>query len=195
MHLFRFLPLRLTLPWARELDRYLVIWLEQLLRLPLRAQPATWVLLTTPSRAGLGLIPLVIDALFKLHCLSGLIALTAAGEHPMTAEEPAEAECARTSLLLGLSGVDALRVGPDFLPHHRPTKLRQIVYEGLAARVLDQCPWLVPPPLDADTKCAGVSVTFQHRICLAWLTAPATYLLPAGPAPRCCPCSCPHPWP
>ena len=65
-HLFRFVPLRLTLPWARDLDLDLLQWLEQLLRLPLRSPATTWALLTPPSRGGLGLTPLVVDVLLGM---------------------------------------------------------------------------------------------------------------------------------
>ena len=83
---------------------------ETLLRLPLRAEPTTWVLLTPPSCGGLGFTLLVGDVL--LHCLSGLVALSSAGEHPMsygpmTADEAHDADMAPNTLL-GLTGVDAL---------------------------------------------------------------------------------------
>ena len=105
------------LQWARDLDRDLVAWLEHLLHLPLRDGPVpTWALLTPPFRGGLGLTPLVIEVL--LHCLSGRVALTAAGEHPMTRDEAADADLARHSLL-DLVTVDALTCGAHLLPHRR----------------------------------------------------------------------------
>ena len=177
-HLFRFLPLRLTLPWAKDLDADLLTWLENLLRLPLRAAPNTWVLLTPPSRGGLGLTPLVIESL--LHCLAGTVALTVAGEHPMTRDEAADAALARTTLM-DLVGIDPLTIGRDLLPHRRPAKLRQATYDGLSVQMLRHNPWLTPPALNADAERAGITLAFHHRVCLAWLTAPADSLLHAGP--------------
>ena len=177
-HLFRFLPLRLTMPWAKDLDVDLLTWLEALLRLPLRAAPNTSVLLTPPSRGGLGLTPLVMEA--PLHCLAGTVALTVAGEHPMTRDEAADAELARATLM-ELVGVDPLTVGRDHLPHRRPARLCQATYDGLCARMLTHNPWLTPPALDADAERAGITLAFHHRVCLAWLTAPADSLLHAGP--------------
>ena len=142
-HLFRFVPLRLTLPWARDLDRDLVTWLETLLHLPLREPSSTWILLTPASRGSLGFTPLVIDVL--LHCLSGLLALSAAGEHPMTRDETADAQLARESLH-ELVGIDALACAAHLLPHRRPAFLRQVVQDGLQRRMLEVALWLTAPP-------------------------------------------------
>ena len=179
-HIFRFVPLRLTLPWARDLDRDLVTWLESLLHPPLRDPPTTWALLTPPSRSGLGFTPLVIEVL--LHCLSGLLALTAAGDHPMTRDETADAQLARESLH-DLVAVDALTCAAHLLPRCRPAFLRQVVQDGVQRRMLELAPWLTAPPLDAAAVRAGLTPAFQYRVCLAWLTAPGRHLL-SGPVLR-----------
>ena len=68
-HVLRFAPLRLTLPWTRELDIDLVDWLEHHIALPLRSRTCAWALMTPPALGGLGLTPLIMEAL--LLCLSG----------------------------------------------------------------------------------------------------------------------------
>ena len=113
-----------------------------------------------------------------------LVALSAAGEHPMTADEAHDADTAR-STLLSLTRVDALTTGADLLPQGRPACLRRTVIEALAARMMHHNPWLTPPPLDAAATPKGISPAFQHRVNLAWLTASGPYLLPAGPLRLC----------
>ena len=108
------------------------------------------------------------------------MALTAAGEHPVTRDETTDAELARDSLL-ALTGIDALTSGCSLLPHRRPARLRQDVLDGIQERTLRHNPWLQPPPLDAEVQRLGLTQAFQHGVNLACLTAPGSFLLPAGP--------------
>ena len=98
----------------------------------------------------------------------------------MTADETRDADTARATLL-DLTGVDALLTGADLLPHRRPARLRQAVLNALAVRMCEQNPGLTPPALDAAAEREGISLAFQHRISLAWLTAVGPSLLPFGP--------------
>ena len=57
------------------------------------------------------------------------------------------------------------------------------MYEALAQRLITDCPWLEPPPLDGAALKGGVTQRFQNRLLLGWFEATGCHLL-TGPVLR-----------
>ena len=138
--------------------------------------PDVRVILQAPcAHGGLSLLRLHHEAL--LHCISGLLALPVEGV-PLTPTELDSLTLA-TAALHRLTGIHAVTSTAHLLPHRRAAHLRRVVYEALAKRMVDSCPWLLPPPLDAAALKAGVTLRFQHRLLLGWYEASGQHLLTA----------------
>ena len=167
VHLFRFLPVDRSLQLAREVDDRILPWLQESLDLPLASPPVRIILQTPTAHGGLSLLRMHHEAL--LHCISGLLALPAEGV-PLTLPEQDSLTLA-VAALHRLTGVQAATATAHLLPHRRAAHLRRLVYESLARSLVDSCPWLLPPPLDANALKAGVTVRFQFRLLLGWYEA------------------------
>ena len=109
--------------------------------------------------------------------ISALLALPAEGV-PLTPTELGSLTLA-TAVLQRLTGVNAAQATARLLPHRRAAHLRRVVYDALAKNLVDVCPWLLPPPLDATALKARVTVRFQYRLLLGWYEAMGSQLLTA----------------
>ena len=178
MHLLRFLPLTLTLPWAQVMDGDILAWLQDCLALPFPA-PCWDTILRTPLALG-GLPLLILADESVLHFLSGHLALHVVPDpSPDPHEQPSMDLALR--LLAGVGAPDPFRHTAHLLPHRRPAHYRRALHDALMVRMHHTCPWLVPPALDAQALRAGITPRFQCRTLLAWFPARGAFLLHAAP--------------
>ena len=175
VHIFRFLPLRLTLPFARQLDTELRTWVEAALDLRLGTPQCHSILTTPPKWGGLGITTFEVDAL--PHCCSGHIALPDAREPTSNATE-ADSILMPQEELHRLLRKDPLGCVSHLLPHRRARALRQETLQALAVAVVDLCPWLQIPPITAEASRQGITAAFAYRVAMSWWTAQGPFLLP-----------------
>ena len=175
VHLFRFLSLHVTLPWARLIDADIRGWVAHHFHCQLDS-PALHAILSVPvAHAGLGLSVMHYEA--PLHCLFDHLAITAAEASPATAREQAASELAAAEILR-LSGLDVWECARHLLPHRRPAHVRQEFLERLRLRMLETNPFLTPPTLLPAAVKSGVTTRFQCRVLMSWFTASGPHLLP-----------------
>ena len=152
IHLFRFLSLHLTLPWARLIDTGIRNWLASQLD-----SPASHAILAAPvAHAGLGLTTLQYEA--PLHCLFGHLALTAGGACPATAREQASCDLA-VAEIMRLSGLYVWECTRHLLPHRRAGQQEFLL--RIQRRMLEANPFPTPPELHPGNCQVGCLVPFS----------------------------------
>ena len=192
VHIFLFLPLRLTLPFARQLDTELRTWVETALDLQLRTPQCHAILVAPPKWGGLGITTLEVDAL--LHCYCGYVALPAAQEPPSTVTEADSLTMAQEELQRILRK-DPVAMVSHLLPS--PCDRRYFRLWPLAIRMTDHCPWLQIPPITAEASRQGITAPFAYRGCHGLVDCTGSahapprmpqiqgwYALPRGTVPR-----------
>ena len=177
VHLFRFLPPRISLPWAQELDQLVIDHLCQAFQLPL-TDPLPALLLRTPFSKG-GLQFLRLDSEAALHFLAGASALNVAPLPGLRLELPAtDLDMARAFLQTRLA-IDVADTLNEFAPRPAIKRLRQALSERLGAQTRTQAPWLVPPGWTSDPP--PDPWRLHHLFVTSWVVPRPHLLLYGGP--------------